>query len=105
MIKEMHGESLEYFARLYAFATCAWAFALGAATWAAAKMQMTMYADVVFAWRVFAHHAQRQLDVRATRTDALRTAGALRSIVYGKPTRPDPILIRVPSPPCGWLLW
>ncbi|XP_065291193.2 uncharacterized protein [Dermacentor albipictus] len=104
-IKEMHGESLEHFARLYAFATCAWAYALVAATWAAAKMQMTMYADVISAWRVFVRHAQRQLDVHATRTDALRTAAALRSIVYGKPTRPEPILIRVPSPPCGWLLW
>ncbi|XP_049527664.1 uncharacterized protein LOC125947290 [Dermacentor silvarum] len=29
MIKEMRGESLEYFVRLYAFATCAWAFSLG----------------------------------------------------------------------------
>lgn len=104
MIQELRGQSLEHFVRLYAFATCAWAFALGGAAWAAVKMLMSMYTGVASAWRIFAYRRQLQLDGRAARTDALCTAAALRSIVHGKATPTEPILIRALSPPCGWLL-
>lgn len=104
MIQELRGQSLEHFVRLYAFATCAWAFALGGAARAAVKMLMSMYTGVVSAWRIFAHCRQRQLDGRTARMDAICAAAALRSIVHGKTTPAEPILIRALSPPCGWLL-
>ncbi|KAL1428111.1 hypothetical protein MTO96_017002 [Rhipicephalus appendiculatus] len=99
MIQELQGQSLEHFVRLYSFATCAWAFALGGAAWAAVKMLLSMYTGVVWAWRIFAHHKQRQLDGRAARMDALCTAAALRSIVHGKTRPAEPIIIRALSPP------
>lgn len=104
MIQEIRGQSLEYFVRLYAFATCAWAFALGDAAWAAVKMQRSMCTFTVSAWRISVRHRQRQLVGRAARMDALCTAAALRSIVHGKSTPAEPIVIRALSPPCRWSL-
>ncbi|XP_075721772.1 uncharacterized protein LOC142765091 [Rhipicephalus microplus] len=104
MIQELQGQFLEPFVRLYAFATCAWAFSLGGAAWAAVQMLMSMYSGVVNAWHIFAHHRRRQLNGIVARMDALCTAAALRSIVHGKATPAEPIVIRALSPPSRCLL-